>query len=202
MDEFYQNLYSAIAYRWIGHLENAHTGRCSRKICFCKNQYHGEMSFFDDNIVDLRIEDCKTKESVFYLHFQIKNLKMLTENIQSFFDCLNHQHDESFQTKEIVVKNNLKILLTCSTGLTTSYFAYLLDEYFHQAHLNVKVDAVGYHELDSVQNQYDFIFVAPQISYQYTSLQEKYGSKVFLIDSYDFATGNIQSVLNEIDKSC
>ena len=202
MDEFYQSVYSMIAYNWIGSLAEAHKGKSSRSICFCKNQYHGKMSFFDDNIIDLRIEDINTKESIFYLHFQIKNLKMLTENIQSFFDCLNQQHDEACAKEDIIIKENLNILLTCSTGLTTSYFAYLLDEYFQQAQLNIKVDAVGYQELDVIQSQYDFIFVAPQISYLYTKLQEKYGQKVFLIDSYDFATGNIKSVLNKIDKSC
>lgn len=202
MDEFYQSVYPMIAYSWIGHLEDAHSGECLHSICFCKNQYHGKMSFFDDNLIDLRIEDVDTNECIFYLHFQIKNLKMLTENIQSFFECLNQYHEQTSEKEDISIKENLKILLTCSTGLTTSYYAYLLDEYFRKVHLNVKVDAIGYQELETVQKQYDLIFVAPQIAYQYTQLQAKYGNKVFMIDSYDFATGNIQSVLNKIDKSC
>ena len=96
------------------------------------------------------------------------------------------------------MNTQINILLTCTTGLTTSYYAYLLEEYFQKNHLDITIDAVGYQELEHIQNKYDYIFVAPQISYQYINLHERYGDKVFLIDSYDFATGNIDAVLNNL----
>lgn len=199
MDQYYQNLYTTIAYNWIGSLDHAKKGRSSKSICFCKKNYHGKISFFEHSVIELMVEDINTKETIFYLHFEIKNLRMLIENIRTFFKCLN-QSDNQQEKQSIVFNMNtqINILLTCTTGLTTSYYAYLLEDYFQKNHLDITIDAVGYQELERIQNKYDYIFVAPQISYQYINLHERYGDKVFLIDSYDFATGNIDAVLNNL----
>ena len=199
MDQYYQNLYTMIAYNWIGSLDHAKKGKSSKSICFCKKNYHGKISFFKHSVIELRIEDINTKETIFYLHFEIKNLRMLIENIRTFSKCLN-QSDKQQEKQSIVFNMNtqINILLTCTTGLTTSYYAYLLEDYFQKNHLDITIDAVGYQELERIQNRYDYIFVAPQISYQYINLHERYGDKVFLIDSYDFATGNIDAILNNL----
>ena len=199
MDQYYQNLYTMIAYNWIGSLDHAKKGKSSKSICFCKKNYHGKISFFEHNVIELMVEDIYTKETIFYLHFEIKNLRMLIENIRTFFKCLN-QSDKQSEKQSIVFNMNtqINILLTCTTGLTTSYYAYLLEDYFQKNHLDITIDAVGYQELERIQNRYDYIFVAPQISYQYINLHERYGDKVFLIDSYDFATGNIDAILNNL----
>lgn len=96
------------------------------------------------------------------------------------------------------MKDDLRILLSCTSGITTSYFAYLLENAINKCNHNVIVDAVSYTDLDNVQSRYDFIFLAPQISYQYAQMREKYGNKVFMIDSYDFATGNVEHVIQEL----
>ena len=199
MDQYYQNLYTTIAYNWIGSLDHAKKGRSSKSICFCKKNYHGKISFFEHSVIELMVEDINTKETIFYLHFEIRNLRMLIENMRTFFKCLN-QFDKQQEKQSIVFNMNtqINILLTCTTGLTTSYYAYLLEDYFQKNHLDITIDAVGYQELERIQNRYDYIFVAPQISYQYINLHERYGDKVFLIDSYDFATGNIDAVLNNL----
>ncbi len=199
MDQYYQNLYTTIAYNWIGSLDHAKKGKSSKSICFCKKNYHGKISFFEHSVIELMVEDINTKETIFYLHFEIKNLRMLIENIRTFFKCLN-QSDKQQESQNInfTMNRQINILLTCTTGLTTSYYAYLLEEYFQKNHLDITIDAVGYQELERIQNKYDYIFVAPQISYQYINLHERYGDKVFLIDSYDFATGNIDAVLNNL----
>lgn len=199
MDQYYQSLYTTIAYNWIGSLEHAKKGKSSKSICFCKKNYHGKISFFDENIIELMVEDIHTKEIIFYLHFEIKNLRILRENICAFFRCLN-QSDKQSKSQNITLTPDRKIniLLTCTTGLTTSYYAYLLEDYFQKNHLDITIEAVGYQELEHIQDRYDYIFVAPQIAYQYIDLHERYGDKVFLIDSYDFATGNIDNVLNDL----
>lgn len=199
MDQYYQNLYATVAYHWIGNFNHAKKGKTSRSICFCKNNRHGKISFFDDNIIELTIEETHTKENLFYLHFEIKNMKMLVDHIDDFFRCFN-QSKQSQEKQNCISfpKHQLNILLTCTTGLTTSYYGYLLKDYFQQNHLDINIDAVGYQDLERRQSQYDYIFVAPQIAYRYIDLHERYGDKVFLIDSYDFATGNIESVLKDL----
>ncbi len=69
-----------------------------------------------------------------------------------------------------MASNTLKILLCCTSGLTTSYFAYLMPgrtTLLNQTHHCVDVDAINYLELDAIQNQYDCILLAPQIDYHY-----------------------------------
>lgn len=199
MDQYYQSLYTTIAYNWIGSLDNAKKGKSSQSICFCKKNYHGKISFFEQNTIELTIEDVTTRENVFYLHFEIKNLKVLIDNICTFFRFLNQtKNDKESKNISFIMDHQINILLTCTTGLTTSYYAYLLEEYFQKKHLDITVDAVGYQELERIQNRYDYILVAPQIAYQYINLHERYGDKVILIDSYDFATGNIDSVLKNL----
>ena len=143
MDQYYQNLYTTIAYNWIGSLEHAKKGRSSKSICFCKKNYHGKISFFEHNVIELMVEDICTKETIFYLHFEIKNLRMLIENIRTFFKCLN-QSDKQQESQNInfTMNRQINILLTCTTGLTTSYYAYLLEEYFQKNHLSY-LDVAG-----------------------------------------------------------
>lgn len=92
----------------------------------------------------------------------------------------------------------LKILLSCTAGLTTSYFAYLMQEALAPLKENITIDAVSYLDLDQVQQDYDVILLAPQIAYKYPELKERYGSKLMKIDTLDFATGNVNHVLNEV----
>lgn len=143
MDQYYQNLYTTIAYNWIGSLDYAKKGKSSKSICFCKKNYHGKISFFEHSVIELMVEDINTKETIFYLHFEIKNLRMLIENIRTFFKCLN-EFDKQQEKQSIVFNMNtqINILLTCTTGLTTSYYAYLLEDYFKKNHLDITIDAV------------------------------------------------------------
>ena len=61
--------------------------------------------------------------------------------------------------------NTNKILLSCSGGLTTSYFAYSMQEIFKRQGLDIVVDAVGYMEIDKVIDDYDMVLLAPQVAY-------------------------------------
>ncbi len=200
MNEVYQSLLTPIIYQWAATHGNAKKGRSSCSLCFCNDHYHASIDFHKDNIIELRIIDKETQESLFYLHFQMKDMKMATENINAFFSFLqdNHTNESNVLSNVTTMKDDLRILLSCTSGITTSYFAYLLENAINKCNHNVIVDAVSYTDLDNVQSHYDFIFLAPQISYQYAQMREKYGNKVFMIDSYDFATGNVEHVIQEL----
>lgn len=202
MNEVYQSLLTPIIYQWVATQTNAKKGRKSCSICFCNDNYHASIYFHKENVIELCILDKDTQENVFYLHFQMKNMKMATENINAFFSYLqkDHSNESGGQSYTTSVNENLKILLSCTSGLTTTYFAHLLENSLNQSHHHVIVDAISYMELDNIQNEYDLIFLAPQISYKYVELREKYGKKVFMIDSYDFATGNVEHVLDKLIK--
>ncbi len=200
MNEFYQNLLTPVVYQWVASHANAKKGKSCCSICFCNKNYHGTIYFHADNMIELQILDIETQENLFYLHFQMKDMKMATENIIAFFNYLQKPHSDVIEESHFTLKKELKILLSCTSGITTSYFAYLLENSLNQAEKHVIVDAVSYTELDQVQSDYDFIFLAPQISYKYPQMKAEYGNKVLMIDSIDFATGNIENILNIVMK--
>lgn len=90
-----------------------------------------------------------------------------------------------------------KILLSCSGGLTTSYFAYSIQEMMNHRDLGIQVDAVGYSDIDNVANEYDIILLAPQIAYMLPEYREKYGNKVMTIETVDFATSDFERIIQK-----
>lgn len=96
-----------------------------------------------------------------------------------------------------MIKKDCKILLVCTASLTTTYYIYLLKNYLTKHKLDIEIDVVNYHELEIVQNKYDYIFVTSQI-FDYHNLYERYGNKVKQIKSDDFISGNINAILTNI----
>ena len=48
------------------------------------------------------------------------------------------------------------------------------------------------------RNYYDLILIAPQVSYTYLKLKEKFGHKVMKIDTMDYASCNIKNVIHNL----
>ena len=99
-------------------------------------------------------------------------------------------------------QKTLKVLLSCSAGLTTSMFAENLNSVAEMLGLDYHFDAVSYLSLyEEVQN-YDIVFIAPQIGYMYNRLKESLPDKLVLqiptslFASYD-ALGAIQFIQQE-----
>lgn len=196
MNEFYEELMCPIIYRWIkGH--NGVQACCkSCSLCIENGEEHGTIRFHDDNIVELVIENQTTHETVFYLHFQMHDMKASIEQFETFFSYLKQphlQHEEVYLEKSSI-KN---ILLSCSGGLTTSYFAYAMQEIVDQKNMNVRIDAVAYTDIDTIEENYDVILLAPQIAYMLPEYKRKYGKKVMSISSIDFATSQFDGILNK-----
>lgn len=199
MNEVYYDLFPSLIYQWVA-------GMCHAKACpdtcsvyFCSDPYRGRIHFHEHNVVELAIEDNRTDENVFYLHFEMTDMKIIVDHIRSFFHFLcGHTEEVSLDASKVSSHEQLKILLSCTAGLTTSYFAYLMQEALAPLKENITIDAVSYLDLDQVQQDYDIILLAPQIAYKYPELKERYGSKLMKIDTLDFATGNVNHVLNEV----
>ena len=69
------------------------------------------------------------------------------------------------------MKQKTKVLLCCSGGLTTSYFAREINEANKLLKNAIEVSAVGYNQLYQIGKQFDIIFLAPQISYLHVQIQ-------------------------------
>ena len=95
------------------------------------------------------------EELLFYLHYQFYNFHYATN--------LFHRMMEKLLEDE---KPNYHILLCCSGGMTTGYFAEKLNKYCQLNHLPYHVDATAVYQLENVYQKYDLILIAPQLSYR------------------------------------
>lgn len=196
MDEFYQDLLEPVVYRWVK--THSQIKVCEHKctLCIDSDDYIGTISFHDEGIVELSVKEYISDEVVFYLHFQMHDFKSTIEQFNTFFNYLTTP--VSINKTNIFNKNNTnRILLSCSGGLTTSYFAYSIQEIFEKQGLNIKVAAVGYMEIERVIDDYDIVLLAPQVAYMLPALKHKYGSKILMIDSMDFATSNFTAIIEK-----
>lgn len=115
-----------------------------------------EIHFYEHNVIEFRILSLKNEENIFYLHFQLNEAKHARELFQEMMNTL-------LTYKEI---QNTKVLLCCTSALTTSYFAQQLNEAVKVLSLNYSFDAVSYDQVYEKGLYYDLIMLAPQIGFQ------------------------------------
>lgn len=126
---------------------------------------------------------------LFYLHYQFNNLYFA----KVFFEKMVYKLYEKQAKKR-------NILLCCSGGMTTGYFAQKINRCCRLNHLPYHVDATAQYQLEKVYKNYDLILLAPQLRYKSIELASKLDfKKVLNIDSKTFATYNCQDILKVIE---
>ena len=151
---------------------------------------YGEVIFNPNNIIELRVTNNITNEIEFYLHFQVNTLEHAIELYQEMFDTL----------RKLIVKPKIKVLLCCSGGLTTSYFATKINDAIKILDLHYTIDSLGYNQLFDKGSAYDIIMLAPQVSYLYSQLENIFINKALLkIPPTVFAKYDVQGILKIID---
>lgn len=119
----------------------------------------GWVNFYDINdacIVELRLERVLDSEPAFFLHFELEDLtraQMLFDEMASVVYDLNHH-----QTRQI--------LLCCSCGMTTMFFADKLNEYAMSLGLDYEFSAKPIEEAEREGSKYSAVLLAPQVGYQ------------------------------------
>ena len=124
-------------------------------ICLDGKQCHGEIRFNPMDIIEMEVLN-KQGQNIFYLHFQMGNY--------------NHALDLYHQMVEAMAalnnRTHVRILLSCTGGLTTSLFAMQLNEGAQVMGLDYEFEAVAYTKLFQTGKQFDVILLAPQIGYK------------------------------------
>lgn len=149
----------------------------------------GSIVFHDLNIIELIIVSKKNNENVFYLHFQLNDAdhakSLLDEMIRTLIALKDRQ--------------KTKVLLCCTSGLTTSYFAMQLNQAAADLKLDYEFNAINYARLYESGFDYDIILLAPQIQYNFRKVKEIFRRKTVLnIPASVFAgyqTGNVFSMI-------
>ncbi len=73
----------------------------------------GFINFYPDCIIELDVENKVTKEKVFFIHFQMNN----------FHHALGLLYDMRLCLQRLTTSKKTKVLLSCTSGLTTGFFA-------------------------------------------------------------------------------
>ena len=175
MDEFLRDINTLVFREWILNQTyencNIRVHEKHSNIIVIESKYsYSEIIFNIKNIIEFHVINRFTKETKFYLHFQIKTLKHAVQLYNEMLGCIEN----------LILHPQIKILLTCSSGLTTSFFASKLNEASRILNLNYSIDAVGYNNLYKVAQDYDMILLAPQISYQYSKTKAAFKNKIVL----------------------
>ena len=99
-------------------------------------------------------------------------------------------------------KPKYKILLCCSGGMTTEFFAEKIREAIQLLSLNIEVSAVGYQKLYQIGKNFDVILLAPQVSYIYLQAEKALKNQLVLkIPPQIFAKYNVGELINFINSS-
>ncbi|MCD7738524.1 MAG: hypothetical protein LUH58_05730 [Lachnospiraceae bacterium] len=148
------------------------------------------------DIMELIIYEKKCDYPLYYLHFELRNMRNAIENIQDFRDYLYERSSQApDEIPQLRVKN---IAVCCSSGWTSTHFAGQLQKHLQQNQIPVKVSAGSYFGLEKLVQENDLILLAPQIAYLLPELEKKYGNKFGLIGTRDFATQNYSAVLHQL----
>lgn len=151
---------------------------CNGTIELQSENYIASIFFYEEEIIELRIESIREGNTEFFLHFQmteIDHAKTLFEELERTLLTLDEAHP-------------LKILLCCTSGLTTSYFANELNKAAEALNFKMTFKALPIREVYDKGFGYDAVLLAPQVSYEREHLQSALpGASVMNIPPHIFA---------------
>lgn len=115
LDEFYKDVYMDLFKKWACIQKHPNYGIKEFENSIQIESTYGiaEITFNPFCIIELNVISKKREESDFYLHFQMNTLKHAVSLFEEMIVCLLKLDQEA----------KTKVLLCCSGGLTTSYFA-------------------------------------------------------------------------------
>ncbi len=112
-------------------------------------------------VCELEIISRKDDSNQFYLHFEMYDLDHAKELFREMIECFIELKD----------KQKTKVILCCSSALTTSFFVLKLQEAADLLNLNYEFSAVSYDRLFVSGFSADVVLLAPQIRYLYPTVR-------------------------------
>ena len=144
----------------------------------------------DPEIVELRIVNRKDEEVKFFLHFALTDLNHARELVEEMISMLvNLKHHQK-----------VPVLLSCTSGLTTSYFAEQMNEAANLLSMDLTFSAVPIRDIyEKGQNQ-GAILLAPQVAYEYPKVKKVFTDiPVIRIPAQIFGTYNAGAAVQLVD---
>ena len=150
---------------------------------------HVQFYHLEYEICALTIESEKADEPLFFLHFEIKDLDHAKELFTQMIASLKKAGEDT----------GVKVLLSCTSGFTTSFFAEKLNGAAQTLGLDYDFSAVPYTDLFEAAMDKDVIMLAPQIGYLLKKAKEVLKDKIIIqIPADVFATYNVTRTVDLI----
>lgn len=198
MDEFYCNIYSDLFFHWL--LSNINKFKEDGIHCFISKQtefettftfegykYSGRVSIWEHDIVEQVILS-NDDELLFYLHFNLLEMKTFRKLFYEFYNNLLKLNNTE----------DIKIAFCCTGGLSTSLFVSELLEVCKLQKIDYQLYSISTDLLYNKINEFDAIYLAPQVSHLLPELLTKTKVPLHRIDATVFATKNYQQILKTI----
>lgn len=132
----------------------------------------------------------QNNQLMFYLHYQFHDFKYATDLFERMLDKILED------TNHV----DINVLLCCSSGLTTGYFAQRANQFCELNQLPYKIDAVGVDEIPYLDKDYSIVLFAPQVQYQINHIKDTIKVKYALIDPTTFATYDCAKLIKTVDQ--
>lgn len=201
IDEFYSDINLELFYQWIIgnqdkydqgiYCSNKDIGNYGKTISFIYHGVKGSIVIWTNGIIEEQILDDQ-ENLLFYLHYELVSLAQGQKLFYDFYEALTKHQKQS----------PLKILICCSGGLSSTFFATKLAELISLKHLNYEIIPIGFYQLDESFQDYDALYLAPQISYLEPKAMNivKHKVPVRCISASIYATYNYRGLLDMITK--
>ncbi len=141
-------------------------------------------------VTELKIVRLKDDKTVFYLHFELKDLDHARDLFEEMIDTL----------KAMKKEDRITVLLCCTSGITTSYFNSRLKEAQSLLELSYNFKAVSYNRLYMDSYDADVILLAPQIGYLRDKVAEILDDKIVMtIPASVFGAYDVSKLIRLVD---
>lgn len=95
----------------------------------------------------------------------------------------------------------MKIMLVCAGGMSTGILMKKMQKWAADKEIDLEVKAFGVGEYGAHYTEYDCILLGPQISYKEKEIRQLVSGKpVEIIKSFDYAVGNVDNIMNQVNK--
>ena len=152
----------------------------------------GAVTIYEGCIIELSVTNKINQNTEFYLHFKFNTLEHAKELFNEMLEALS----------KLVVKPVTKVLFSCTSGLTTGFFAEKLNEAIQLLDLNYTVNAVAYNDLFDEGRKYDVIYLAPQVSYMEEKLKDVLDNEnIHVIPAQIFAKYDTKAMIELLEEN-
>ena len=136
MDDYLREIQTAIFRKWISNQKrdyyHLYPSETDPDAIIIENEYcYSYVTFNPQCIIELCVMNKRTDEMAFYLHFQFKTLNHAISLFEEMDQCI----------QKMVNQPICRLLLCCSGGMTTAFFADKIKNGIKVLNLNMEVAA-------------------------------------------------------------